>query len=236
MSQLALPLKLQDHAVFASFYAAGNDELVSFLLEITNSRRGPGCFVWGPAASGKTHLLQAVCERAGDQSVYVPLSEIENAGPEVLSGLAGRQFVCLDDLQCVVGEREWELSLFDLWNQIADSAGVLIVASTAPPKTGGIELADLESRFSRLPVFHCRELDEDDRIKALQLRARFRGLELPDETATYLLSRSRRDMSSLYQLLDKLDTEALIAKRRLTIPFVREVLEQISSEEDWGQE
>jgi DnaA family protein len=47
---------------------------------------------------------------------------------------------------------------------------------------------------------------------------------LPDDTAAFLLSRSRRDMSSLYGLLDKLDTEALIAKRRLTIPFVREVL------------
>ena len=91
-------------------------------------------------------------------------------------------------------------------------------------RNGGIKLADLESRLSRLPVFHSTELDETNRIKALQLRARFRGLELPDETANYLLSRNRRDMTSLYQLLDKLDTEALIAKRRLTIPFVRGVL------------
>ena len=227
MSQLALPLKLQDHAVFDSFHVAGNDELVSFLLEITASRRGPGCFIWGPAASGKTHLLQAVCERMGNQSVYLPLGEpgeYGDTGAEVLSGLAGRQFVCLDDLYGVIGQPEWELALFDLWNQIVDNAGVLIVASNAPPKNSGIFLADLESRLSRLPVFHSRELDEVDRIKALQLRARFRGLDLPDDTAAFLLSRSRRDMSSLYRLLDKLDTEALIAKRRLTIPFVREVL------------
>lgn len=224
MSQLALPLHLLDHAVFDSFFPAGNDELVSFLLDLTSTRQGPGCFVWGPAASGKTHLLQAVCERTGDQSVYLPLAEFADTGVEVLAGLAGRHFVCLDDLHCVIGKPDWELALFELWNQVADNAGILIVSADAPPKDIGIALADLESRLSRLPVFRSRELDEDDRIKALILRARFRGLDLPDDTATYLLSRSRRDMSSLYQLLDKLDTEALIAKRRLTIPFVRDVM------------
>lgn len=229
MSQLALPLKLQDHAVFDSFLATGNDELVRFLLDITNNKRGPGCFVWGPAASGKTHLLQAVCERAGDQSVYLPLDELHqvgDAGAELLTGLAGRQFVCLDDLQAVIGQSDWERALFELWNEVVDNDGVLIVSSNAPPKSSGIGLPDLESRLSRLPVFHSRELDENNRKKALKLRAQFRGLELPDDTAAYLLSRSRRDMSSLYSLLDRLDTEALIAKRRLTIPFVREVLSQ----------
>jgi DnaA family protein len=224
LSQLALPLKLQDHAVFDSFFAAGNDGLVAFLLDISVSGRGPGCYIWGPPASGKTHLLQAVCERIGDESVYLPLGEILEAGAGVLQGLAERQFVCVDDLQLVVGEAAWELALFELWNQIADNSGVLIVASTTPPKDSGIVLADLESRLSRLTVFRSNELDEDDRIKALQLRAKFRGLDLPDETANYLLSRSRRDMKSLYRLLDRLDDEALIAKRRLTIPFVRGVL------------
>jgi len=227
LSQLALPLKLQDHAVFDSFHDAGNEELLRFLLDLTNSEHGPGCFIWGAAASGKTHLLQAVCERAGDQSVYVPLGDsglFGDAGAGVLRGLAERRFVCLDDLHRVVGQENWELALFELWNEVVDNDGVLVIASNATPKNSDINLADLESRLSRLPVFHARQLDESDRIKALQLRARFRGLELPDDTANYLLSRNRRDMSSLYQLLDKLDTESLIAKRRLTIPFVREVL------------
>ena len=50
-------------------------------------------------------------------------------------------------------------------------------------------------------------------------------MELPDDTARYLLTRSRRDMASLYDVLDRLDKEALRAKRRLTIPFARTVLE-----------
>ena len=81
--------------------------------------------------------------------------------------------------------------------------------------------------MSRLAVFQVQPLDEQQRVAALQLRAQHRGLELPDDTAAYLLKRSRRDMASLYALLDKLDLEALRAQRRLTIPFVRDVLGKV---------
>ena len=109
-------------------------------------------------------------------------------------------------------------------NQLFDSGGQLVVAANAAPRESPIRLADLASRLSRLPVFRVHVLDEAERVEALQLRARHRGLDLPDETANYLLRRSRRDMASLYELLDKLDLESLRAKRRLTIPFVRDVL------------
>ena len=226
ISQLALPLQLQDHAVFDSFYAAGNDALFAHLVGLADSGHDPGSFIWGKPATGKTHLLQAICERVGDLSVYLPLRYAKAAGAGVLQGLAERRFICLDDLDSVTGDEELELALFVLLNQIADNGAVLVVSASSPPRESGIRLADLESRLSRVPVFQIRELEETDRIKALQLRAHHRGLELPDDTATYLLSRSRRDMASLYELLDRLDTESLIAKRRLTIPFVRQVLGQ----------
>ena len=39
-------------------------------------------------------------------------------------------------------------------------------------------------------------------------------------------------MASLYDVLDVLDEEALRAQRRLTVPFVRDVLKQIGSQRD----
>ena len=103
---------------------------------------------------------------------------------------------------------------------------LLSVAAEAAPRESGFSLADLASRMSKLPVFQLRALTDEQRVAALQLRARHRGLELPDDTAAFMLKRSRRDMASLYDLLDRLDLEALKAKRRLTIPFVRGVLER----------
>jgi DnaA family protein len=224
LSQLALPLKLQDHAVFESFWPAGNDALVAYLNQLVETGNGPGCWVWGAAATGKTHLLQAVCEKQNDRAVYVPLSVLAGAGPGILDGLSSRPFVCLDDVHLVAGNADWDLAFFNLYNLVAEWGGILVTAAIAAPRECRFGLADLASRFSLLPAFHLTALDEADRIKALQLRARHRGLDLPDDTANYLLNRSKRDMASLYALLDQLDTAALAAKRRLTIPFVKETL------------
>ncbi len=224
MSQLALPLQLQDHAVFESFWPAGNDSLVAYLTELCSGGNDRGCWIWGAAATGKTHLVQAVCDRSGDRSVYVPLALFLEAGPQALDGLDSRQFICLDDIDTIAGDPDWELSLFELCNQAQDSGGALVVSANASARECGFTLKDLESRFTRLPPFHIQPLGDTDRIKALQLRAKLRGLDLPQETANYLLTRRQRDMASLYALLDKLDLEALKAQRRLTIPFVKTVL------------
>jgi DnaA family protein len=151
---------------------------------------------------------------------------LDAAGPGILEGLAGRAVVCIDDIERVAGKSDWELALFNLFNDLQEAGGQLVVAAAAAPRECGFALADLASRMSRLPVFQIHSLDDAERVAALQLRARHRGLELPDESAAYLLKRSRRDMASLYELLDRLDLEALRAQRRLTIPFVRDVLQQ----------
>ncbi len=227
MSQLALPLQLADHAVFASFLPDGNETLVATLQELASGGDGHGCWLWGANATGKTHLLQAVCDVAGDRSAYIPLSLFDSAGADILDGLASRELICIDDIDCVVGDDLWESALFDLCNQVFDAGGQLVVSAGSSPRECAIVLADLASRLSRLPVFQVRALDENELIAALQLRSRHRGLELPDVSARYLLKRSRRDMASLYELLDRLDVAALRAKRRLTVPFVRDVLEGV---------
>ena len=225
MSQLVLPLRLADYAVFETFLAAGNEAVVDYLRSLPEAAPGQGAWVWGATATGKSHLLQATCERFGDRAAFLPLAELAKAGPDLLEGVESRQLVCVDDVDTVAGDEPWERALFGLCNALIESGHHLVVSAAAPPRESGIVLADLRSRFQRLATFHIHGLDDAARMAALQLRASHRGLELPAETARFLMARSRRDMRSLYELLDKLDLEALRAQRRLTIPFVREVLQ-----------
>jgi DnaA family protein len=224
LSQLALPLRLADHAIFDTFFAAGNEPVVDYLRSLAHAAPGQGAWVWGARATGKSHLLQATCERFDDRAAYLPLAELSRAGPALLEGLASRQLVCIDDVDGVAADEDWERGLFVLCNDVLEAGHHLVVSAACAPRESDAALADLRSRLQRLATFHIRELDDPGRVAALQLRASHRGLELPGETARYLLVRSRRDMRSLCELLDKLDLEALRAQRRLTIPFVKGVL------------
>jgi len=74
-------------------------------------------------------------------------------------------------------------------------------------------------------VLQLRDLDDGQRRRAVQLRARSRGFEIPDDVAEYLLRRQRRDLPTLMRLVERLDHSTLAAKRRVTIPFVKTLLD-----------
>lgn len=217
--QLPLALRASDSALLATFHPAGNEALIAAL----GRRPRPGLWLWGAPRSGRSHLLQATCaaEPAG-RAAYLPLGE--RLAPAVLEGLGRYELVGLDDLDRVAGDEAWEAALFRFYNELVAAGGRLVAAGAQAPAATGFSLPDLASRFAALAVFRVRELDERGRIAALRLRARHRGLELPEETAHYLLKRVRRDMGSLYEWLDRLDTASLAAGRRLTVPFVSSVL------------
>jgi chromosomal replication initiation ATPase DnaA len=118
------------------------------------------------------------------------------------------------------------LALFAVLREIQERDGRLVVAAKAPPALLSWKLPDLGSRFTAAAIFQLRELDEREQREALQLRARLRGFELPDDTSRWLQRRFPRDMRTMYELLDTLDEAALVAQRRLTVPFIRSVLKE----------
>ena len=221
--QLPLGIGLRDSATFDNFFAGPNTEVV---LQIEKGDE-PFLFLWGGAGSGRSHLLQAACHRMSGGTggaVYLPLAETVELAPEMLEGLETMALVTVDDLQQVAGQPEWELGLFHLYNRARESGCQIVMAADAPPGALDVSLPDLQSRLGWGPVYQLLPLADPDKRIALQLRARRRGMELPDEVANYILRRSSRDLHSLFAVLEDLDRASLAAQRRLTVPFVREQL------------
>lgn len=231
MQQLPLSIRLRASSVFASYWPGPNAATVDLLEHLdrldANSVLSPVVYLYGPGASGKTHLLQALCARAGEQGAasYLPLRELKSYGPSLLAGCEDLNHVCLDDFSSVLGDAAWEQALFNLYRELEEHGGKLVLADERPPLALSFALRDLASRILAGTVLRLQALDEAQQIEALRLRAAQHGLELPDETIAYLLRRLPRDMHTLCRFLDELDTASLIAQRRLTVPFVRDVLE-----------
>ncbi len=224
MQQLPLGVSIQDRATFASFYPGPNPMAVERLRSIAYGDRGV-IWLWGAKGSGRSHLLQAACAAAGARrAAYLPLRELGEAATGFLSDVRLLDLLCIDDIGCRIGHRDFELALFSAYRSVEERGGGLIVAADQAPVGLNWVLADIRSRFGAAEIFQLKALDDEGEREALRLRAASRGLDLPEETARYLLRRFPRDMSTLGRLLDEIDLASLSAQRRLTVPFVKSIL------------
>jgi DnaA family protein len=229
MRQLPLSVRLRERAAFETFVTGGNAEVVTRLREAAECRQRTMLWLWGAEGSGRTHLLQAVCAAAplGTRVAYLPLAELGAAAAiDFLAGALEADLLCLDDLDAIVGESAAERALFVAFRRLEERGASLLATASRSPAALLWTLPDIASRFSATEVFQLRPLDEAGQHEALQRRAAQRGLDLPEETARYLLRRFPRDMRALGELLDTIDVAALSAQRRLTVPFVRGILDE----------
>jgi DnaA family protein len=232
-TQLPLGMRLKEGASFANYYPGINYDAVR-LLQASAAAPGEFIYLWGPRGSGKSHLLQAVCHLVAARShplAYLPLREAAALAPEVLEGLEQLPLVIMDDIDAVAGHAQWETGLFHLYNRIREQGARLIMSGLHSPAAAGIALPDLRSRLAGGIVLHLRTLRDNEKAEALRLQARQRGMDMPEEVAAYLLRRCPRDMTALFALLDVLDRASLAAQRKLTIPFVKAVLQHMQDAE-----
>ncbi len=145
-------------------------------------------------------------------------------GPQLLDNLEQCDLVCIDEVDLVAGHPTWEEALFHLFNRLRDAGRRLLLSASAPPREVPIKLPDLKSRLTLALVFQLHGLSDEDKLRALQLRASRRGLHLTDEVGRFILTRGSRSMNSLFDLLEQLDHASLQAQRKLTIPFLKETL------------
>lgn len=232
--QLPLNIRLSDAFCFANFFGDANAEAVTELKNALARLAQPGpttvesIYLYGLPGTGKTHLLQSACQLAREldvDSVYLPLGQPGLESSQVLEGLGQLSLVCIDDVQHVAGNPEWETALFGLYERLKDH-GLLVCASTAAPAETGIAMKDLVSRLQRGLVYGLRGLAHDQKLEVIRQRARLRGLEITDDVAAYIEKHFPRDMQTLVSLLEQLDEQSLIQQRRITIPFIRSLLEQ----------
>ena len=227
MKQIPLPLRLATNTTFGNYVAGNNATTIHFLTNLVNGNEEVQTLLWCKHQYGKTHLLQAACHAAvaaGKKPTYIPLKKFTTFEAELLQGLDQLDLVCIDDIHHIVDDARWEGQLFQLINRCRESGARLVLSSLIHPGELNIELEDLRSRLLWGPVFHLKKLTDDELLSAIVSRATEKGMHLPHDVAGYLLKHCPRNISGLYRVIDKLDEETMIQKRRVTLPLVRTVL------------
>ncbi|WP_114241691.1 DnaA regulatory inactivator Hda [Dyella sp. C9] len=226
--QLPLALRWPRRQRFEHFHPGSNAATVAAVEQLAHAPGTPWLYLAGVSGSGKSHLLMAACQAAfaGGRTVqYLPLASLRDRAVAI-RGVAGSEFLALDDLGSIAGDREAEHALFDVYNQTKAEGGALLFAAEVLPVQLGLGLPDLRSRLGACQQALLKPLDDAERRAVLRQQAANRGIGLDDTVLDWLFNRYARDLGALLDLLDRLDQASLAAKRRITVPFLREFLRE----------
>lgn len=229
--QLPLHFEFRANQTFNDFFPGSNQEIVTHLQQCVAGLGEQQIFLWGNSGQGKSHLLQACCHQAQKQnlsSFYFDLPNTQLPDTSILNGLDEYDVVCFDNIERIAGNAAWELAFFNFFNRHRERGHKLLISASSAPNDLGVQLPDLKTRLNWGLTLKIQPLTDSDRIEALIFKANQMGFEIAPQAGRFLLTHYARDLASLWALLEKLDKASLAAKRKLTIPFLKQILDQES--------
>lgn len=215
MSQLPLDLGFRAALGRADFLLAPCNAAAVAWIDRWPDWPAPALALWGPAASGKTHLLEVW--RTRSKAVAIAPASLNSASVPQLLG--GARAVAIDDARSADEE-----ALLHLYNLLAERQGSLLLAAREPPARWTIGLADLRSRLLAAPAVAVEP--PDDALLGAVLVKLFadRQLRISEEVIAYLLPRIERSFAAAQAIVAALDRAALAGQRGVTVPLARDVL------------
>ncbi len=217
MKQIPLAIASEPLRSFDNFVPGANVAAIAHL-------RG-GCsanapaYLWGASGVGKTHLLQALANQVQAQGGRASWFSAAHATPWVFEERAA--VIVIDD--CDSLDAAQQQAAFALFIEATTHAIPVLAAGRLPP----VDLPlrdDLRSRLGWGHVFALAPLSEAEARATLRREADRRGLFLSDDVMSYLLTRFARDLKHLMAVLDRLDEFALVHKRAVTVPLLKQML------------
>ncbi len=221
MQQLPLAIGPESQPTFDSFLpgpnAAAHEHLRALVAQAALAPTP--VYLWGPAGSGKTHLLRALVhdlQRRGQRVGWFDASE-----PVPWTLAADWSLMVID--RCEQLDPAAQHAAFTLFVEAAAQQVPVAAAGRLPP----VDLPlrdDLRTRLGWGHVFALQPLSEAETRAALRREADRRGIFLSDDVMSHVLTHFDRDMGSLMRLLDRLDDFSLARSRPVTVPLLRTML------------
>ena len=223
--QLTFPWNKENKSSFDSFYTTKLNKQLLFLLK--DEALKEDLLIYGAKDSGKTYLIQALCNQFNNQgksSFFLPMRQAIELSVDILDSLENIELVCIDGIESLVGNKAWEIGLFNLINRSFNSNNRLVFTSAKNIDGMNFELKDLDSRLRKIQSHELHSLADDDILYALKHIANLRCIELGSKEAQYLLTYADRNISDLVKILESLDQLSMEMKRKITIPLIKEVI------------
>ena len=227
--QLIFPFQINQKASFDSFFCSpDNQNLMTRLVDIVSSPDTSELIIHGEEGSGKSFLMQAICNElssAEKQFAFIPMKKAFNMGVEIFQNLGSLDAVCIDDLQLILANQDWETALFNLINECQQSNCTLMLSlGGTQPLDESIILPDLLSRIKRMEFIALHAVQDEFFNQAIDFVAQQLDIKIEEAELEFLLKHQTRIFSLLVENIITLDNQAASLKRKITIPLIKETL------------
>jgi len=229
--QLALPVLQREDASFDNFLGDVNIKCVSLLKQALEQHNETLIYIAGPQGAGKTHLMyaamayfEAVHQGAACYFSMDDFSESDDVDA-LFESLESFSVVALDNIDLWIDSNDREQSLFNLFNHFKITGQQLLLSANSVPEHLSVQLPDLSSRLKSGLLLNLVSLSDSEKEDLLRDLAIQKGLRLEEEVSSYIIRRSGRNLSELVRILDTLDKASLVESRKLTVPFVKKILQ-----------
>ena len=183
--------------------------------------------LWGTAASGKTHLLNASADFARKRNVSLQIYDglqLRHCDASDLDGFDSCDVLAIDNLDAISGNQAWEACFYQVINRCRDGEYRFLFSMTTRPDELAARLDDFRSRLQWGLLLQLPPTGDAEIRRILRRRADMLGFELSDEVISYLLTHHARDLGEQIDILQRLDGISLTQQRRVTIPLVKQAL------------
>jgi chromosomal replication initiation ATPase DnaA len=213
VTQLALPLEMRGAVGRADFIVApANQQAVAF-IDSWPHWPAPAVVLYGPPASGKSHLSAVWAAKAG-----APILEAATLQSEIPDGP-----LVVEDL----GRGIAEAPLFALLER---GAPLLLTAQSPPgqwPDLFGLALPDLVSRTRALLGFPLWAPD-DGLLMGLAVKLfADRQLQVPESVVAHMIASMERSPGAIRDFIARADRAALASKRPITLSLIKDLLAEM---------
>jgi len=211
VTQLVLPLEIRSAQGRADFIVAPANQRAVAFLDSYPHWPAPAVALFGPAASGKSHLAAVWADKAG--ATVLEAAQLESgipAGPLVVENVTAGVA---------------EAPLFALLER---GTPLLLTAQLPPaewPEKFALALPDLVSRVRALLAFALWAPD-DSLLMGLAVKLfADRQVQVPENVVTHMIRSLERSPAAIRDFVAHADAVALAEKRPINISLIKDLLE-----------
>jgi len=199
--------------------APSNSDAISW-VERWPDWPGPLLVIAAPEGAGKTHLAHVF--QAQTAARLISAKDLEEQRADGV--LEGAPALVLEDVEAFLDQGLAE-ELLHLYNLAREGDVKILMTAQTPPARWPITLKDLSSRLKTAPVAEISPPDDALLTALIVKQFADRQLHVDQDVLAYMLARMDRSFCGVRDLIRAVDERALAQKRAITIPLVRQVLE-----------